>query len=141
MDENETLVWEGSPSQWTNFPVFLLCLLIVPIPFALWKWLETRCFVYRVTTQRVVVRHGVFSKLTDELELYRVKDTALVEPFWLRLVGRGHVVLMTSDRSTPEMRLTAVPNAPVLREELRKHIERLRTAKGLRELDVGEVRP
>ena len=141
--EAETVVWEGSPSQWVNFPLYfvctLLCVLIVPIFVALWRWIETRCNVYRVTSERIVIRSGVFSKRTDELELYRVKDTTLVEPFWLRLVSRGNVVLTTSDRTTPELTLRAVPNASELREQLRAHIERMRAQKGLREVDVGEA--
>jgi len=136
---DETLIWEGSPSQWTNFPWFLVCVLIVPIPFALWRWLETRCFVYRITTERLVIRRGVFSKRTDELELYRVKDTALVEPFWLRLVSLGHIDLTTSDRTTPFVRIAAVPNASQLREEVRRAVERRRVERGVRETDVGEV--
>lgn len=38
----ETIVWTGHPSQWQNIGWFIACLLLVPIPFALWKWLETR---------------------------------------------------------------------------------------------------
>ncbi len=81
----------------------------------------------------------MFSKRTDELELYRVKDTALVEPFWLRLVSLGHIDLTTSDRMTPTMRIAAVPEASQLREELRRHVERMRLQKGVREADIGEV--
>jgi uncharacterized membrane protein YdbT with pleckstrin-like domain len=138
VESQETLIWEGHPSQWTNLPLFLLCVLILPIPFALWRWLETRCFVYRITTERIVIRRGVFSKRTDELELYRVKDTALVEPFWLRLVSRGHIDLATSDRMTPSLRITAVPAAARLREELRRHVERMRESRGVRETDLDE---
>jgi len=85
------------------------------------------------------VRRGVFSKRTDELELYRVKDTVLVEPFWLRLVSLGHIDLTTSDRTTPLVRIAAVPDAARLREELRSNVERMRVLRGVREADVGEV--
>lgn len=143
MDTPETVVWEGSSSQWLNFPLYLLCgltcWLIVPIFIALWRWIVTRSARYRVTSERIVSTRGVFSKRTDELELYRVKDTALVEPFWLRLVSLGHIDLTTSDRTTPGLRLAAVPNAANLREQLRRHIETLRIRRGIREVDVGEV--
>ena len=137
--ETEQLMWEGHPSQWTNFPIFLACLLIVPIPFAFWRWLTTRCFEYRITTERIIIKQGVFSKRTDELELYRVKDTALVEPFWLRMVGLGHIDLTTSDRTTPLVRIAAVPDATGLREQLRRNVERMRVLRGVREADVGEI--
>lgn len=144
MSEQETLIWEGSPSQWTNFKVFLVCgllfWLIVPIFIALWRWLETSRNVFRVTTERVIVTQGVLSRRTDQLELYRAKDASLLEPFWLRLFKLGHVDLVTSDPTTPFLRLEAVPNPATLREQLRNAIERLRVSKGIRELDIGEVR-
>jgi uncharacterized membrane protein YdbT with pleckstrin-like domain len=143
MSDPETLIWEGHPSQWSNFPTFLLCtlfcVLVIPIFIAFARWLQTRCFDYRITTERIVIKRGVFSKRTDELELYRVKDTTLVEPFWLRLVSLGHIDLTTSDRTTPYLRITAVPEASRLREELRRNVERMRVQKGVRETDVGEV--
>ena len=144
MDAQETLIWEGSPSQWTNFKLFficgLLCWLIVPIFIAAWRWLETSRHVYRVTSQRIIITKGVLTRRTDQLELYRAKDASLLEPFWLRIFKLGHVDLVTSDPTTPLLRLEAVPNAASLREQLRNVIEALRVSKGIRELDIGEVR-
>ena len=143
MEETETVLWEGNPSQWSNFPVFLvcglLCFLVIPLFIAFWRWLETKCFIYRVTSERIVTRRGVFSKRTEEVELYRVKDATLIEPFWLRMVSLGHIDLTTSDRTTPYVRLRAIPNASALREQLRKSVERQRSLKGVRETDLGEI--
>ena len=145
MSEQETLIWEGSPSQWTNFKLFFVCGLlfwtIVPIFIALWRWLETSRHVYRVTNQRIIITQGVLTRRTDQVELYRAKDASLLEPFWLRIFKLGHVDLVTSDPTTPSLRLQAVPNAASLREQLRNVIESLRASKGIRELDIGEVRP
>ena len=43
---DEQIQWTGHPSQWQNLGWFVLCLLLIPIPFAWWKWLETRNTVY-----------------------------------------------------------------------------------------------
>lgn len=147
MSEQEIVIWEGHPSQWSNFPAFFLCglscLLVITIPFAIsiavWRWLETSRHVYRITSERLTITRGVFSKRTDGLELYRVKDTTLLEPFWLRQMSLGNIVLLTSDRTTPVVQISAVPNASRLREELRRNVERMRVQKGVRETDVGEV--
>ena len=56
MSNEEEILWQGSPSQWTNFWPFVLCVLVVPIPWAIWRWLATRSFVYEVTTQRIRIR-------------------------------------------------------------------------------------
>jgi uncharacterized membrane protein YdbT with pleckstrin-like domain len=52
----------------------LFCWLIVPIFFALVYYLQTRCKVFELTTQRLKITSGVFTKVTETLELYRVKD-------------------------------------------------------------------
>src|SRR5262245_7167270 len=96
MDE-EITVWEGSSSQVIKLHVYILCALfcwlIVPIFIAIWKWIEVRSRVYEVTTQRIRVRKGIFTKRTEELELYRAKDTTLVEPCWYRMFRGGQVIV------------------------------------------------
>ena len=36
---SERIEWTGTPSQWQNLGWFLSCLLLVPIPWAIWRWL------------------------------------------------------------------------------------------------------
>lgn len=137
--QSETLIWEGRPSQVKNLPIYLLCLLfcwlIVPIFYALWKWIELRCFTYRITSERISIRQGVFNKRTDEWELYRVKDSTLVEPFWYRLFSLANIVINSSDRSMPTLLIEAVGNAQTIREQIRLNVERLREQKRVREFD------
>ena len=88
---DEQVAWRGTPSQWQNFGWFLLCVLLLPIPWAIWKWLETRNTVYTLTDQRLKFTRGVFSKTTEDLELYRVRDTKFQQSFWERMVGLGEI--------------------------------------------------
>ena len=71
----------------------------------------------------------------------RIRDYKIVEPFWLRLVGVGHVVLVSSDRSTPQATLRAVPQVARLKDEIRTHTERQRQRRGVRDLDVDPHTP
>jgi uncharacterized membrane protein YdbT with pleckstrin-like domain len=157
---NETVVWEGNPSQLTNFGTYLVCALVaiaiivagvliapqafwvlfVPALVALWRYLTLKFSRYRVTTERVGLSRGVFTKRTDSIELYRVKDTTLIEPFFLRMVGLADVVLNSSDRQTPLLVLHAVPNGLALREQIRANVERLRVQKSVREVDFAPER-
>ena len=79
---------------------------------------------------------GVFSRRTDSLELYRVKDASFVQPFVMRLVGIGIVELETSDATTPVLQIRGVPDADALRERILKAVDAVRDRKGVRELDV-----
>lgn len=132
----EQTVWEGTSSQWTNFGWFVACLLVLPIPWAIVRWLQTRCRRYTLTTERLRLTSGVLSRRTDDLELYRVKDHALEQPMVLRMLGLGNVVLFTSDASTPQVVLPAIHNPVAVRDLIRKHVEERRAAKGVREMDV-----
>ena len=135
----EREVWFGSPSQVVNLGTFVLMglffWLVIPLFIILWKWLVIKTTKYEVTTQRVTTRHGVFNKETEELELYRVRDYRLEQPFFLRIFSLGNIILQTSDKSHPDMVLRAIPNAERLREELRTHVEACRLAKRVREID------
>ncbi len=135
----ENIVWSGTPSQVVNFGVFVVCLLtcflIVPIFYALWKYIVVRCTKYVVTTERIKVTTGVFSKKTEYLELYRVNDLVFDQPFLLRIFSVGNLRLNTSDPSTPELILQAIPASEELLNEIRKHIEIQRDKKRARVVD------
>ena len=116
----------------TQFGGWLAALVAVPLAYAGWRWWLIASRVYEITTERIKVTTGLVSKRTDDLELYRVKDTVLEEPVLLRLAGAGNIVLTTNDATTPTIVLEAIKGAKELREQLRKHIEECRDRKGTR---------
>ena len=137
MEEKE--IWKGSPSQWTNFWSFLfgilLCWTVIPIFIALWKYLIVKTWKIEITDQRLIEEKGVLSKVTDELELFRVKDIRQEQPFFLRLVGLSNLVLVTSDRSNAIVRIPAIKNGKELREKIRLAVDVRREKKNVRETD------
>ena len=139
-DQTEQTVWKGSSSQVTQLGLyvvcFLTCWLVVPIFIALWKWVQLRCFVYELTTERLKQTSGVFSKQVDELELYRVKDISLEQPFFLRLFSLANIILDTSDKTTPRVVLQGIPQAEELANKVRQHVQTQRQRKQVREVDV-----
>ena len=139
IDAEET-VWEGEPSPLLGLPTFawcgLLSFLIVPIFVGAWKLLEIRSIKYRLSSQRLTVTSGVVTRRVEEIELYRVKDTALEEPLLLRLFGLANVVIHSSDRSRPVQTLLAVDEGEEVREAIRGLVEKIRDRKNVRELDV-----
>src|SRR6266403_2270020 len=136
----EEIVWRGSSSQWKNFGLYLLCglfcWLIVPIFIALARYLKTKCKIYELTNERLKITEGVFSKVTDTLELYRVKDLETRQPFLYRLAGVENVQLNTSDASTPFVLIDAIPSKVGLADQIRTQVETIRQQKGVREIDI-----
>lgn len=133
----EQQVWSGTPSQWQNLWAWVSCILIVTIPWVLWRALVTRNTRYVLTDQRLKTTLGVFNRVTDDLELYRVKDTHFQQTFWQRMAGIGDIVLSTSDTTTPTVVIADIRDAEGVRERIRGLVERRRDAKRVRELDVG----
>ncbi len=129
----ETPIWTGSPSQKTNIGFFLLTFILIIPPIV--RYLKTKYTRYEVTTQRIIFHTGVFSRQREELELYRVKDYRVVAPFLYRIFGLENVILETSDRTTPEVTLRAVPAGENLFEKIRTHTEAARDRKRVREVD------
>jgi uncharacterized membrane protein YdbT with pleckstrin-like domain len=136
----EEIVWRGTSSQWKNFGVYLLCglfcWLIVPVFFALAYYLKTRCKVFELTTERLKITSGVFTKVSETLELYRVKDIETRQPFFSQLVGIENVQMNTSDASSPLVLIEAVPSSVGFADKLRNQVEIIRQQKRVREIDI-----
>jgi len=132
----ERIEWSGTPSQWRNAGWFALCLLLLPIPWALWKWLETRSTRYTLTDQRLKFTRGIFTKTTEDLELYRVRDTRFQQSLFERMFGLGEIVLFTTDATSQQLSLPFIRDAEVVREKLRGLVEARRDAKRVRYLDA-----
>src|SRR5438046_6457452 len=134
----EETVWRGTSSQVKNASLFVFCVLwlcallfllailwhnestrdfipyilspaIVPIFIALARFLQTKNKVYELTSERLKITEGVFNKVTDTLELYRVKDLETRQPFWERAFGVENVQINTADVSTTFVLIDAVP--------------------------------
>jgi len=131
-------IWarQSLSSPMRNFSPFILVLLAVPIFIAVKRYLQTKCMVYEVTTERLKTTEGVLSKVTDTLEFYRIKDIERRQPFLYRLCGIENVQLNTSDTSSPVVIIEAVPRHIGLADVIRNEVEKVRQQKGVREIDV-----
>lgn len=125
----------GDPSV-AKFALFVLVLLMVPIFMALARYLQTKNKIYELTNERLKITEGVFSRATDTLELYRVKDMETRQPFLYRMVGIENVHINTSDASTPFVYADAIPARVGFADKLRNAVEAIRAQKGVREIDV-----
>lgn len=155
---NETTFWKGSPSQWLNIGHFSLAVLIaigiivagiffppafialiIPAAYIIWRYLTVRCQIFELTTERLRITKGIINQKIDEVELYRVKDILIERKWWMRITGLGSVHLQTSDRSLPNVDITAIRDCINLREELRKLVEAVRDRKRVREMDFDDA--
>jgi uncharacterized membrane protein YdbT with pleckstrin-like domain len=163
----ETIIFRGSPSILTRFGALFISLLVlagaltgfflvtghsvgryllgglagIALVHMLIVILLVKATQYEVTSERVRLRRGIFTKRTDELELYRANDTSLIEPLAMRMFGLGTIEIRTMDTSHPKLYLEAIHGARNLREELRKAIEQCRDRKGVRVTEFDNPTP
>lgn len=155
----ESDLWKGATSQWVNFWWFVLCLAFIPLAWAVWKyagqswysllvlvpplfwvlwrWLVIKTARYTLTSQRLRLEEGVLTKSIDEVELYRVKDTQLHQTIVDRALNIGTIEVLSSDETNPKLFLAKIPRPLEVREQLRNCVEKLRLARGVREVDLS----
>ena len=135
----EKLIWKGSPSQWINNGMYIFAIfffwLIIPLLLAIWYYLEVKFWTIKITSERMIEEKGVLSKSISEVELYRVKDIKLEQPFLFRLVGLSNILLFTSDKTHSIVKIPAVKDGKELREKIRAAVDVRRDIKKVRELD------
>ncbi|WKN42733.1 PH domain-containing protein [Tunicatimonas pelagia] len=131
----QPILWHDQPSQLQHLLLYLSCVLVLPLPWALWQYLRTRTTQYTLTPDRLIMSTGILHRQQDEVELYRVKDYSVATPWLYRGLGIANIYLLTSDKTHPELELHGIRNAGRVKELIRTQVELLRTQKGVREID------
>ena len=144
MMEAEKTIHQTSPSQIVNLKYFilsgllaagivvlaivlsnpiLLVLLIVPVVYGWWKWMLVKTTKLTITDQRLIVSEGVFHKITNETELYRVRDTSIEEPFFYRMFGVGNIVVYSTDEAEGKLLFNAFHKPHWIKDQIRNYAE------------------
>lgn len=135
----EELIFEGHPSVVPDAKSLLLVLLTAGL-WAIALFVRSRSVRYTLTSQRIVVERGFFSKRMEQVDLYRVVDYVVDRPFSQRLLGTGNLVLEASDRTTPEIRIQGVKaDVNALYEKLRYATEQEKRRRNVRVLDADHT--
>ncbi|MBX3225784.1 MAG: PH domain-containing protein [Labilithrix sp.] len=132
----EELLFSGHPAVIQSFGGLLLAILTLGIS-ALVQYVRTRGTTYKITTQRVVIETGVFSKRMEQIDLYRVVDYVVERPIGQRIMGTGNIVLEAMDKTTPEIRIEGVKTDVMrLYEQLRYSTEQEKKRRNVRLLEA-----
>ena len=111
-----------------KFPLLLL-LLLVPIIYAWWKYTDVKATKLTITDQRLIISQGVFNKTTNETELYRIRDTSIEEPFFMRMFGVGNIVIYSTDEAEGTIHFHAYNKPHWIKDQIRNNAETCRKAR------------
>lgn len=106
-DKEETVIWTGKP-------------------------LFTLGEKYELTSQRLRIFKGVFSRDIEEIDLVRVRDTKVKQHLGERMAGVGDVTVFSTDKNNPEIVLNNVKEPVKVRELIRKAYLDEQERRGLR---------
>lgn len=74
----------------------------------LYRFLYMRRIVYHISEEQIICEHGVFVRNVNYMELYRVVDFYEHHSFMQQLFGLKTVSVMSTDRSTPILKVLGV---------------------------------
>jgi membrane protein YdbS with pleckstrin-like domain len=122
----EKLLFTGHPAIITSAWQWLAVVFTLGIAWLVY-WLRSIATTYEITTQRIRVERGLFSKLKENVELFRIDHFDVHKPFGMRLVGHCVLHLRSSDTSFPSVMITGIPGLEALADTLRECSLRERT--------------
>lgn len=130
-------LWRGRPSQWNNLGWWLLGLLVIPLPWTIFRALKLATTNFTLTNQRLRIQTGILTRETEEVEMYRVRDTAIRQSLFERMFGLGTLIITSSDERTPEVLMKGIPGPHDVREHFRNQTEAMRRKRGVRDIDIS----
>lgn len=86
-------------SFYNDYLLLLLPLLFVII--AIYKYQLILSYNYHITEQQLITEKGIFNKTVNYLEMYRIKDIIVNQPFWMKAAGLMNVTLLSFDSNEP----------------------------------------
>lgn len=99
------IAWESLPFTWGLIGVAVLW-LVAAGTYA-WRRLG---IAYELTTQRFIHQSGVLSRRTDRIEVIDIDDVTYRQGPVQRILGVGEIIIESSDRSHPELRMLGIDN-------------------------------
>ena len=91
---------------------------------------------YSLSEDRLFVSEGFLNLKDDEILLYRVRDIDTNRSLWQRLFGVGTVVVVSSDKSMPNLVLKNIKDPIFVKELIHSQVEE---AKIKRRVRFGEI--
>lgn len=91
---------------------------------------------YSLSDDRLFLSQGFLTIKDDEILLYRVRDIDTSRSLWQRLFGVGTVVVVSSDKTMPNLVLKNIKDPIFVKELIHKQVEETKIKRRVR---VGEI--
>jgi len=109
---------------------FLGVVTILMATVCAWNFVVLRSISYIIDSEQLIVKRGVFNRITNYMELYRVYDYQKTQNIIEVAFGIMNVVILSRDMSNPKVVLMGISNndsvIPFIRERVETEKQRKR---------------
>ncbi len=121
MNTEKTILWSDRKRTFLGLP-----------------WSFTR---YRLEEEKLIIDKGFFSRVEDEIRLYRITDITLKRSLGERIFGLGTIHCCSGDQTSPEFDILHIKNPKKVKDMLSDMIEKERLERhiGMREFIDGDT--
>lgn len=87
---------------------------------------------YAISEDRLFQQTGILNLKYEEILLYRVRDITLSRSFGERIFGVGTIIVISSDKSRPELIIESVKDPTAVKELLHQQVEAMKISRRVR---------
>ncbi len=115
----ERSLYSGHPAVIYSAWQWLLVLVTLGVAY-LFYWVSSLSTRYDITSQRVRIERGLFSKAKESVELFRIDHFDVLKPLGMRLAGHCILHLRSSDAGFPSVQIYGIADLEHLADQLRE---------------------
>jgi len=117
--EQERELFHGHPAMINSAGQWVWIVLTVGI-MGIVYWFKSIGTTFTVTTQRIRIERGIFSRFKESVELFRIDHFDVHKPLGMRMMGHCRLELRSSDTSLETVELFGIPDLERLADTLRE---------------------
>lgn len=115
-----------------RLPYYLGAFVLLNLAYQI---LRVYCIRYEIHAEELKHYSGIFRRKYEYVENYRIKDYRIERPLIYRMFGLGNLIIYTSDKTTPVIRMDAIKDPEEKYKILRGLVEISRREKHVFEVD------
>lgn len=113
--------------------LFLIVAVVLSLRL-LYIFVYLRRMEFRINGEQLIMEHGVFTRRSDYLELYRIVDFNEHRTILQQICGLKTITIYSGDRSNPKLAIIGVKNDLDLVSLIRERVEYNKQRKGIYEI-------
>ena len=115
----EKNIFIGNPAPIYTLSHWFWIIITVGLGY-LYFFILSKTTKFYISTQRIKIERGIFSKTKNSVELFRIDDFDLIHPIGMRILGFGALHVKSSDRNVPNIYIYGLKEIDRLFEQLRE---------------------